>query len=241
MAVPQDPPLRRAAGPALLLCLALTTPASAEDVPLGRSTEGRAIGAVRLGDPDSPRKVLVVGAIHGNEVAGMRVTRALRKRGAAEGVDLWVVDTVNPDGVARGTRGNSRGVDLNRNFPRRWRRSSRRGPYYSGKRPLSEREARIVARLIERIRPAVTIWYHQPWGAVLLPCSGPAPLERLYMDTARFPGERCRGAGLRGTATSWQRHEFGSTAFVVELPRGGISARAAERHARAAAAVAAGG
>jgi hypothetical protein len=61
------------------------------------------------------------------------------------------------------------------------------------------------------------------------------------MDLARFPGERCRGAGLRGTATSWQNHELpGTKAFVVELPGGGIGAAAAARHARAAAAIAAG-
>jgi protein MpaA len=207
---------------------------------LGHSTEGREIRAVRLGDPDSPRKALVVGAIHGNERAGMRVTRALRKRGGPDGVDLWVVDAINPDGVARGTRANARGVDLNRNFPRRWRRTRRGSPYYSGSRPLSERESRIAARWIERLRPAVTIWYHQPWGTVLLPCSGPAPLERLYMRIAAFPGERCRGAGLRGTATSWQRAAIDTKAFVVELPAVGVTARQAERHARAAASVASG-
>lgn len=220
---------------AALVFLALVAPAQAET--LGRSSEGRAIGAARLGDPDSPRKVLVVGAIHGNETAGMRVTRALRQL-EVDGVDLWVVDTINPDGVAHHTRGNSRRVDLNRNFPYRWRASSRRSAYYSGRRALSERETRIAARLIERLRPQVTIWYHQPWGVVLLPCDGPAPLERLYMRIAAFPGQRCRGAGLRGTATSWQRHEFGSKAFVVELPGGGIGAKAARRHARAVRAVA---
>jgi murein peptide amidase A len=227
---------------ALLALLALPGSApAAESVLLGRSTQGREIRAVRLGDPDAPRKALVVGAIHGNETAGMRVTRMLRKRvSVSDAVDLWVVETVNPDGVARGTRGNARGVDLNRNFPRRWRRSAR-GPKYSGSRALSERESRIVTRWVERIRPTVTVWYHQPWGVVLLPCEGPAPIERRYMAVADFPGQRCRGAGLRGTASSWQNHKFpGTRTFVVELPGGSIGAAAAERHARAVAAVAAG-
>ena len=206
---------------------------------LGRSTEGRAIRAVRLGDPASPRKALVIGAVHGNETAGVRVTRALRSR-AVEGVDLWVVDSVNPDGVARRTRQNARGVDLNRNFPRRWRRSSRGSPYYSGSRALSERESRVVVRWIERIRPAVTVWYHQPWGMVLRPCRGSAPVQDRYARIARMR-TGCRGAGLRGTAASWQLHAFPqSTPFVVELGGGGISAKAARRHARAAAMVAAG-
>ena len=236
----------RAAGLAAALVAAVAPPAAASaqlpaerHVLLGRSTEGREIRAVRVGDPGSPRKALVVGAVHGSEAAGLRVTRALRRR-AVEGVDLWVLDTVNPDGLARGTRQNARGVDLNRNFPRRWRRSFGGSAYYSGSRALSERESRVVVRWIERIRPAVTIWYHQPWGMVLRPCEGPAPVQGRY---ARLAGMRtgCRGAGLRGTATSWQLHAFPeSTPFVVELGGGGISAEAARRHARAAAMVAAG-
>jgi hypothetical protein len=96
-----------------------------------------------------------------------------------------------------------------------------------------------VARWVERIRPAVTVWYHQPWGAVLRPCSGAAPVERRYARLADMPTS-CRGAGLRGTVSSWQRHAFpGSVPFVVELGAGGISAKAARRHARAAAMVAA--
>jgi hypothetical protein len=95
-----------------------------------------------------------------------------------------------------------------------------------------------VVRLIKRIEPAVTIWYHQPWGAVLAPCRGSAGVEKRYSRIARFPVDRCRGHGLRGTATSWQEHRVGGEAFVVELPAGSLSRRAAHRHARAAAAVA---
>jgi protein MpaA len=240
--------LRVAAG-AVACAAALAAPASAQDVSLpeaeqvllGRSTEGRAIRAVRVGNRSSARRALVVGAIHGNETAGMQVTRALRGLAGIAGVDLWVVDSVNPDGVADRSRQNARGVDLNRNFPRRWRRSPRGSAYHSGRRALSEREARIVTRWIERIRPAVTIWYHQPWAAVLTPCSGAAPVQERYALLAGLPTS-CRGADLRGTATSWQNHAFPeTTAFVVELGNGVVSATEASRHALAAALVAAGG
>ena len=212
-------------------------------VVLGRSVEGRAIRALRVGDRTAARRALVVGVIHGTETAGLGVTRALRKRAGIAGVDLWVVDSVNPDGMAHGTRRNARGVDLNRNFSRRWRRTGGPGSgYYAGSRPFSERESRIVRRWIERIHPAVTIWYHQPWGAVLLPCKGDAPIEQRYAELARFPAKRCLGDKLPGTATSWQNHELAEThAFVVELPPAGLSAKAARRHALAAAIVAAGG
>jgi hypothetical protein len=67
----------------------------------------------------------------------------------------------------------------------------------------------------------------------VLACGGrPATAARYArlsgMDTS------CRGRGLRGTAISWQRNEQQSDAFVVELGDGGLSKRAARRHARAA-------
>ena len=126
------------------------------------------------------------------------------------------VSTVNPDGAARRTRTNARGVDLNRNFPRGWRASARGAADYGGPRPLSEPETRAARRLILRIRPHVTIWFHQPWGQVLAPCSGPAPLQRRYAAVSRLTLRRCRGSDLPGTATRWQTHALpGSTAFVV--------------------------
>jgi protein MpaA len=206
---------------------------------LGRSTDGRAIRATRVGDPDAQRKALVVGDIHGNEPAGIRITRALRKRHPGA-VDIWVVDTVNPDGLAAGTRRNAHGVDLNRNFPFRWRPSSPASGYYGGPRPSSERETRVMKRWILRIEPSVTIWYHQPWGAVLAPCHGRARTQRRYAHRVHMPVS-CRGAGLHGTATSWQMHRLPRTrAFVVELGSRGVTKRAARRHARAAMLAAAG-
>ena len=59
-----------------------------------------------------------------------------------------------------------------------------------------------------------------------------SPLE--YAKLVRM-STSCRGKGLRGTAITWETHSFpGSSAFVVEMPPGGISARSAERQARAA-------
>ena len=207
---------------------------------LGHSVDGRTVKALRLGDHAAARKALVVGVIHGDETAGLKVIRQLRRRyGDLHGVDLWTVYTVNPDGVAGGTRRNAHGVDLNRNFSFRWAPSSPASGYYGGPRPFSEPESRLVRRLIRRLRPRVTIWYHQPWGQVLAPCSGDARLERRYSRISGIPMQRCRGEHLRGTATSWQEHHFPNTkAFVVELPGGRIGRAAARRNARAAAIVA---
>ena len=202
---------------------------------VGRSVEGRAIRAVRVGDPTAERKALVVGSMHGDEPAGVRITRALRSMDVT-GVDLWVIEAVNPDGLRRRTRGNARGVDLNRNFPHHWRRGPR-GRYWGGPRPLSEPESRAVRDLVRRLKPQVSIWYHQPWNAVL-DCGGD-PVRRRYAQRAGMR-RQCRGRGLPGTVVGWQnaRHA-GTSAFVVELAAGAIGARAARRHARAVISVAA--
>lgn len=145
---------------------------------------------------------------------------------------MWIVDAFNPDGCAAGTRQNARGVDLNRNSPWRWRPLDRSGgTYYSGPRPLSEPESRAIHKLVSKIRPAVSIWYHQ--HARLVDASGgDSRVEREY---ARLVGLPFRAFGrFPGSIASWQNTNFPSTtAFVVELPAGTLSARSARRHARA--------
>jgi protein MpaA len=213
---------------------------------VGRSVEGRAITAAQIGHPGGSRVALVVGVIHGDERAGLRIARALKRLAARQpeglaGTQLWVITTVNPDGQRARTRKNARGVDLNRNFPYRWHGDvPHSSGYYPGPRPASEPETRAVMAFAERIQPDLSIWYHQPWGAVLA-CRGRPQVAVQY---AKLVGMRtsCRGTGLRGTAISWQTRVFpGSIAFVVELGEGKVGGAAAARHARAALIAAEGG
>ncbi|TML87232.1 MAG: murein peptide amidase A, partial [Actinobacteria bacterium] len=133
-----------------------------QSVVLGRSVQGRPIRAFEVGDPASPRRVLVVGCIHGNEPAGIAIADALAQGPAALGVVLWIVPDLNPDGVAADTRQNADRVDLNRNFPWQWQPLGPPGTtFYSGARPLSEPESRIAERLVLRVRPQISIWFHQ--------------------------------------------------------------------------------
>jgi murein peptide amidase A len=194
---------------------------------LGRSVEGRAISAIRVGNPDAPA-VLVVGCIHGNESAGIAVARRLAQL-SPHNVDLWIVPDLNPDGVAADTRGNAHGVDLNRNFPYRWRRLH--GVYESRPRPLSEPEARMAYRLILRIHPTVTVWFHQHLDLVWA-SGGRAPVERRFARISGLPYHRL--PALAGSAIDWQNHRLtGTTAFAAELPAGPASGAAIARYARA--------
>ena len=220
-----------------LLALALVGSAAGGGGPhrlqLGNSAEGRAIEAVEVGDPAAARKVLVVGCIHGNECAGVAVVRRLEQMAPPKGVDLWLVESLNPDGRAAGTRVNARGVDLNRNFPVGWQRLG--GVFDSGARPLSEPESRIAYRLILRLRPAVSIWFHQHMSLVD-GSGGDAALERRFARLVGLPFVPL--ARYPGSATTWENHALpGKTAFVVELRAGALTAAQAARYAAAVLAV----
>jgi protein MpaA len=219
--------------------------AAAQQEVIGRSVQHRAITAVQVGDPAGARVALVVGVIHGDERAGLSIVRALkreasRQASALASTQLWAIATVNPDGLRAHTRKNSHGVDLNRNFPYRWRGDlPHSSGYYPGPRPASEPETRAVMAFVRQVQPDLSIWYHQPWGAVLA-CHGS---PQIAVEYAKLVGMHtsCRGAGLRGTAISWEtRIVPGSGAFVVEMPGGRISGRSASRQARAALMVAEG-
>jgi murein peptide amidase A len=199
---------------------------------LGRSEDARPIRFVERGNPHAMR-VLLVGCIHGSECAGRAVVRLLARMPQPIHADLWLVDDLDPDGFAADTRQNARGVDLNRNFPSQWRPIGRRGdPQYSGPRPLSERETRIAWKLILRLRPAITIWFHQPLGIVRA-WGGSIAAARRYARLAQVPFRRLRWPS--GSASNWQNHRLRHTSsFVVELPPGPLSPEAAARYARAA-------
>src|SRR5579875_3042989 len=132
---------------------------------IGHSVRGRKIIAYHLGDPSAKRPVLILGQMHGDEPAGVTIAKSIIDGAkAVEGIDLWVIPTMNPDGFARGTRQNAHGVDLNRNWPNKWQRL--KGEYYSGPRPLSEPETRAMYRFLKKLRPQYIVSLHQPLDGV---------------------------------------------------------------------------
>ncbi len=199
---------------------------------LGRSALGRPIQIVEIGDPDEVRRILVVGCIHGDEPQGIRIAAALAGAKPPANVDMWIIPTLNPDGVAARTRQNAHSVDLNRNFPWHWRRLGTRGyRYYSGPRALSEPESRLAVRLILRVRPTLSIWFHQPYGLVD-ESGGNTAIEARFAGLVGLPLVRL--PRFPGGVTSWENDVLpGSTAFVVELGAGVLSQSAVDRFADA--------
>jgi protein MpaA len=189
--------------------------------------DGRPIRAIRVGDPTGT-PVLVVGCVHGNEPAGIAVAQRLARM-SPSGIDLWIVPVLNPDGRAANSRGNAHGVDLNRNFPIRWRRMG--GVYESGPHALSEPEARIAHSLILRVHPRVTVWFHQHLDLIWA-SGGDRRLERRFAALSGLPYHPL--PPLAGSAIDWQNKTLpGTTAFAAELPAGWPDARHVARYVRA--------
>jgi murein peptide amidase A len=105
------------------------------------------------------------------------------------------------------------------------------GVFESGPRPLSEREVRIAQALILRLRPHVTIWFHQHLDLVWA-SGGDRRIEKVFARVSRLAYRSL--PPLAGSAISWQNTALpGTTAFAAELPAGRPTPAAVARYVRA--------
>ena len=180
---------------------------------IGKSVRGRKILAYNLGQPGR-QKVVLISTMHGDEPAPRQILDSLRKGPPITGLNLWVVPVYNPDGLARHTRKNAHGVDLNRNYPYRW--ANLNGPYESGPKPASEPETRAMMRFLADVRPSRILSFHQPLNGVdtdtKIPIFARRTARKLNLPLKSFT---C-GSVCHGTMTMWYNHRFRGAAVTVE-------------------------
>jgi protein MpaA len=209
-------------------------------VELGRSIEGRPILVHRRGTPGGVA-VLVVGVIHGDEDAGAAIVDRLLRDPVPDGVDLWVVPSMNPDGQAAQRRHNAAGVDLNRNFPERWGPIAAPGDWqYAGPAPASEPETRAMLGLTALVAPDLVLWYHQDLFRISPATGLDGEVRARYAELTGLPLLEVSGGTYTGTASIWSRSITApdGVGFTVELGSD-LSDEDASRHAAAVFAVAA--
>jgi predicted deacylase len=225
----------------------------------GESVEGRPIHRFELGAAHGPA-VLLTGLVHGVELIGsialLEFVRSVVNDPSSEllrHARLVIVPIVNPDALHANCvrlsagrrayqRSNSRGVDLNRNFPRlrhrlplnllggsRWRRALN----YVGPHPLSEPETRALSRIVDKLRPRVSVGFHSFGNLLLYPwafTTRPNPRCKHYERAGRAFVDAQRGARYRvmqatdwystvGDLDDWLDAEYGTLAFTVEVSR----------------------
>lgn len=224
--------------PAAVAGTASTAPAQQDALPandrrlVATSREGREIVARHYGSIDAGVQIVVIGQMHGSEPGGRKVAEELAARPIPEGLGLWIVVSMNPDGNERDTRGNARGVDLNRNFPARWQEGSR-GTYWPGPRSASEPETRGMMAFLEAVRPTAVLSYHQAFDVVDISHALSRPAGR---QLALYMGEGTSSVGCdgpcHGTMTQWIDRRLRTIAITVELDDR-VSRAEAERAATA--------
>lgn len=185
---------------------------------IGESREGRNIVACERGDTSKPA-TLVLGQMHGNEKAGYWTARRLMTMSTLpRGSHFWIIPTMNPDGFARNSRHNARGVDLNRNFPQAWK--ARSAPYYAGPRPASEPETRAVIAFVRKYQPHTTVSIHQPLRVVDYSVGGDPAVTRFIARGMNYRARSINGSPLPGTFTRWSNANVAfSTAVTFEFGR----------------------
>ena len=220
---PSSPVLARPAVPAQVLLGRLSGSADTDvdEVRLiGQSVEGRSIWASRMGTPGG-KVVLVVGVIHGDEQQGARITRLLRSGSAADGIELWLIDSMNPDGVAANRRTNAADVDLNRNFELGWGYIGKSSDHqqYSGEGPADQPETQAIQAFIREIEPSLTIWYHQDLNTISGGGQRPDIAEAYAAATGMSISHVGCSQQCTGTAGAFVRGAVdGAANLLVELP-----------------------
>ncbi len=176
--------------------------------------------------PDSGRAELVIlAAIHGDESeTTVAVSEALRCLPKGE-LEAAVILCGNPDGMLRGTRGNARGVDLNRNFPTsNWSadpvfyksraNDARDIALTTGTAPASEPETQALLALLERLQPRAVVSLHSALACI--DDSGASYLGKQLADRCALPFLTEIGYPTPGSMGTWAG-EQGLNLVTLEL------------------------
>ena len=174
-----------------------------------KSVNGTPLYMRDVGAEDAKLRVLVTGAIHGDELSAASVAMHWIRLASEEQVQMpqsvhWrFVPVLNPDGLLAQppTRTNAHGVDLNRNFPTPnwdrdapvyWQKRTNKDPRrWPGPKPLSEPESRFLHEQMQSFKPHLIVSIHAPYGVLDFdgPSVPPSRLGRLYLDQVGiFPG-----------------------------------------------------
>ena len=161
---------------------------------------------------------------------------------AVDGQEIWIVPTLNPDGLEyawnvdqwwrknrRNNGGGVFGVDLNRNYDFKWRvcgnwSSSTSSSTYTGPSPESEPETQTLTGLARMKRFAKVIDHHTSGQEVLYPYTcGNLDLENRneiweIRDTlANAANYAVRLASSGGEHFEWEYAEIGAISYLMEL------------------------
>ncbi len=187
------------------------------------------------------KRVLILGGVHGDEVEGVVLAQGILSRLLRHddlSLRLTLIPTFNLDGVLAKTRGNARGVDLNRNLPTKdWSNIATTPRYQPGPSPLSESENRALVEFIENEKPDFIISLHswkpmlninEPKGSVI--CEKVAKVIASHTGDIIEPTIGYSTPGCLGTFAGFER---GIPTITYEIERGMKAPEVLRRHLQA--------
>ena len=200
---------------------------------IGTSVQGRSITATRIGG--GKLALAFVGDTHGAPESAtvtllqMAISYYQTHLDAVPaGETVYFIPTLNPDGLADGTRFNADGIDLNRNFATAdWSRGANEPTGYvpgaGGPQPFSEPESRAMRDFLLTHHVVASIFYHLPWGGLYA-----APHSLAFaLQLGQASGYPVHAPGdtpypLTGAAHTWADAQ-GEASVLLELrPDAGI-------------------
>ncbi|MGV9002353.1 MAG: M14 family metallopeptidase [Candidatus Saccharimonadaceae bacterium] len=200
---------------------------------IGSSLKGRAITAYSFGS--GSKTILLTGGMHGSEPSGYTTMQAwvkyLQSYGDSIPADkrVVIVPNTNPDGIAAGSRNNSRNVNIDRNFPTaNWQASiettSGTLPTGGGTSAGSEPETAALMALTRQLRPRVEVSFHAQGrlvGANKFSDSvsiGDVYAKTVGYKTMYYDAEAVMGYPMTGEFEDWMGEEMNIPAILIELP-----------------------
>ena len=174
-----------------------------------------------LADLRSP--IFLMGGVHGDEPEGVELaTKTLAMLKASKAKHDWVlIPNINPDGVAKNTRVNGRGVDLNRNYPSKsWAPDFKEARYNPGASAGSEPEVQLVVKILREVKPRLAIHCHS-WNPMVV-CTGEPGLPEAHMLGRSCGYEVTPEIGYQtpGSLSQFGWHDHGIPVICIEEQNG---------------------
>lgn len=169
-----------------------------------------------IGNLNRP-KVLVIGVFHGDEPQGKFLIEKYYE--THKNTNLLLLPCLNETGYQKGTRKNSNGVDLNRNFPtKNWELTNIEDDYFGGNSPASEEETKFVVNVVEKYSPKLILTLHAPYKIVNYDGGEDARvISEKISGIIGYPVEKNIGYPTPGSFGTWAGIERKIPTITLEL------------------------